>query len=364
MAVISYDEPRSWDDFGMDWNDPDPRLAHYVMAIRNAYMERMAAVADDYYINGYVSPRISPWKAVNSDYLREIVSGLDGLCRHYWNLDPDAYEEDFSDFPKKMRLTDILSAEECGAFMNASRGQILDHGGEWLRTIKNAICRLHVVECRQAWGTTISRTGGEHDPPFDESIGKTFEHAFGEGQPIEREIRQTVPKTVYSWSGNNHWKCPRPDYEGDNPEEENCDGYCGFAQAVAYRFRRFRRWLGGREPDFVVAAVIGPPIGPTSLSNELATSIFDAGGSGFRRGLNIVRTHVDDHMDFDFTFGNADEIPRNGVVPVSDFDSEGNAVWRRSAKRGYEGKVWAFLDYECENGFRFRAGTDAGSTGG
>ncbi len=39
-------------------------------------------------------------------------------------------------------------------------------------------------------------------------------------------------------------------------------------------------------------------------------------------------------------------------------------MWRRSAKRGFVGKMWTFLDYECENGFKFRAGDGIGNTGG
>ena len=362
MEVISYEEPRSWDDLGMDWNDPDPRCAHYVMALRNAFLERMAAAKDGYYASAWRVLRISPWKAVNADLLRGIIFELEHLCRFYYNLDPSAYKEDFSDFPRIMRLTDIVTQEDCECFMNASRGAILEHGGEWLRKIKNAICCLHVVQCYEAWGTTLSRSGSEHDPPFDESIGKAFERAFGEGQPAESQFKQNVPKTIYAWSGNNHWKCPRPDFEGD--PEDNKDGYCGYAYSVAYRFRRIRRWLAGSEVDLVLAAVLGPCTGPTSYSNELEASVFDTGESGFERGLNIVRTHVDDPMDMDFTFGDVDSIPRNEIVPTSDFDGEGVATWRRSAKRGYDGKMYAFLDYECENGFKFRAGTGAGSTGG
>ena len=67
-----------------------------------------------------------------------------------------------------------------------------------------------------------------------------------------------------------------------------------------------------------------------------------------------------DPLDVDFTFGDIDSIPRNEVVPQSDFDSEGTATWQRSAKRGYEGRMYTFLDYECENGFRFRAKTTGG----
>lgn len=357
MEVIEYEEPRSWDDFGMDWNDPDPRSAHYVMALRNALFERAAATEDNYFAFGSGILKISPWKAVSSDLLRGIVNDLAYLCRHYYVLDPDGYDEDVSDFPRRMRISDVLTEDDCDAFMNASRGAVLEHGGEWLRKIRNAICRLHVVECRYAWGTKLSRNGAEHDPPFDESIGKAFELAFGEGQPTEAEFSKTVPRTIYAWSGNNHWKCPRPDFEGD--PEDNRDGYCGYVSSVAYRFRRIRRSLAGSECDLVLAAVLGPPTDPTGWSNELASSVFDTGESGFKRGLNIVRTHVEDPLDIDFTFGNIDAIPRNEVVPTSDFDSEGNATWRRSVKRGYEGRMYAFLDYECENGFRFRAGKES-----
>ena len=358
MEVISYEEPRSWDDFGMDWNDPDPRCAHYVMALRNAFMERMAAPQEGYYASHHDILRISPWKAVNSDLLRRIIWELEYLCRFYYNLDPEVYKEDFSDFPRVMRLTDIVTQEDCECFMNASRGAVLEHGGEWLRKIRNAICCLHVVQCYDAWGTTLTRTGSEHDPPFDESIGKAFEQAFGENQPAESNGKIGSRPSIYAWSGNNHWKCPRPDYEGD--PEDNKDGYCGYAYSVAYRFRRIRRWLAGREVDIVAAAVLGPPTGPTGWSNELATSVFDTGESGFTRGLNLKRAHVEDPLDVDFTFGDIDSIPRNEAVPQSDFDSEGNATWRRSANRGYEGRMYTFLDYECENGFRFRAKTTGG----
>ena len=42
------------------------------------------------------------------------------------------------------------------------------------------------------------------------------------------------------------------------------------------------------------------------------------------------------------------------MLPTSDFDDRGSAIHRRSAKRGYTAKVWAFLDYNCENGFNFK----------
>ena len=210
MEVIEYVHPQSWDDKGMDWSDPDPRRADYMMALRDAFLERMCAPVDGYYAYESNIVRMSPWKPVSAESLRWIVNELEYLCRFYYNLDPKVYKEDFSDFPRIMRLTDIVTKEDCECFMNASSGAILEHGGEWLRKIRNAINQLHVVQCYNAWGTTLTRSGSEHDPPFDESIGKAMERAFAEGQPREAEFKKTVPGSIYSWSGNNHWKCPIP----------------------------------------------------------------------------------------------------------------------------------------------------------
>ena len=49
MEVIDYVHPQSWDNKGMDWSDPDPRRADYMMAIRDAFLERMCATPDGYY---------------------------------------------------------------------------------------------------------------------------------------------------------------------------------------------------------------------------------------------------------------------------------------------------------------------------
>ena len=62
MEVIEYEVPTSWNSNGMDWNAPDPRRADYVMAIREALMERAAAA---HLSLGSDVLAISPWKAVS-----------------------------------------------------------------------------------------------------------------------------------------------------------------------------------------------------------------------------------------------------------------------------------------------------------
>ena len=175
--------------------------------------------------------------------------------------------------------------------------------------------------------------------------------AFGEGMPSESKFTR-MPSEFYAWSGNTHWKCPIPDYEGD--PEYNKDGYCGYAQSRAHRVRKVRSWLAGRELDFRTYSLVAKPTGPVAYSQELATSVFDTGDTGLDEGMNEETTHVEDPLDMDVTIGDIDTIPKNEVVPSSDFDDKGSAIHRRSAKRGYTAKLWAFLDYNCENGFKFK----------
>lgn len=350
MAVIEYEMPDSWNAKGMDWNTPDPRRADYVMAIRQALMER-ASAAHISLSRDIVA--ISPWKAVSLKSISAVVQAISSLAPYFFNDTFTDYKEDYSDFPKMWTYRDLILEEGCEVYRFAHFGQLLENGGDWLRTIRNAIDKLHVVRCTEARGKTYSRSGSKHDPPFDESIGTAMSLAFGENMPSESTLTQ-MPSDFYAWSGNTHWKCPVPLEEGQEDWEGNEDGYCGYAQSRSHRIQKVRSWLAGRELDFRTFALLSAPTGPVPYSQELATSVFDAGESGFREGMNERREHIDDPLDMDETIGDIDSIPKNEVVPTSDFDDKGQAIHRRSAKRGYTAKVWAFLDYNCENGFNFK----------
>ena len=149
MAVIEYEMPDSWNAKGMDWNSPDPRKADYVMAIRQALMERCAALHTS--VDSRVL-KISPYKTVSRTAVAGILDTISRLARNFVNLDWEEFEEDYSDFPKMWTYGDLVQERNC---------------------------------------------------------------------------------RLYEWIGNTHWKCPRPDYEGD--PEYNKDGYCGYAMSQAYR---------------------------------------------------------------------------------------------------------------------------------
>ena len=349
MEVIEYEAPESWEDKGMNWNTPDPANADYVMAIRQAIMERCAALHTS--VDSRVL-KISPWKTISRTAVAGIVDTISRLARNFVNLDWEEFEEDYSDFPKMWTYGDLIQERNCRLYEWAAYGSLRENGGSWLKQIRNAIDRLTVIRANDVHGKAYTRSGSKHDPPFDESIGTAMQEAMENGKVSV--LHGSFPSSVYAWSGNTHWCCPRPDYEGD--PEYNRDGYCGYAQSQAYLVTAARNWLAGAQFDIFAAVLTERPTGPVPYSQQLDTSIFDSGSSGYREGFNWTeRVHVKNDRAFELLLGDPDEIPKNGTVPTSEFDSDGNAVRRHSAKIGWTGRVWGFLDYGVEGGFKFRS---------
>ena len=349
MEVIEYEHPESWEDKGMNWNTPDPANADYVMAIRQAIMERCAALHTS--VDSRVL-KISPWKTISRTAVAGIVDTISRLARNFVNLDWEEFEDDWSDFPKMWTYGDLIQERNCRLYEWAAYGSLRENGGSWLKQIRNAIDRLTVIRANDVHGKTYSRYGTKHDPPFDESIGTAMQQAMENG--TESVLHGSFPSSVYAWSGNTHWCCPRPDYEGD--PEYNKDGYCGYAQSQAYLVTAARNWLAGAQFDIFAAVLTERPTGPVPYSQQLDTSIFDSGSSGYREGFNWTeRVRVKSDKAFELPLGDPDTIPKNGTVPSSEFDGDGNAIKRHSAKLGWTGKVWGFLDYGVEGGFKFRS---------
>ena len=350
MEVIGeYEIPDSWEAKGMNWNTPDPTNADYVMAIRQALLERCAALHTGADWRIY---KISPWKTVSREVMKGILRTISSIARDFVNIEWEEFKEDYSDFPKRWTYRDLVMEPNCRLYEFAKYGLLVENGGEWLKQIRNAIDKLTVIRANEMFGVSLTRSGSEHDPPFDESIGTAMQRAF---DTIGKSVHNgSFPSLIYAWSGNTHWKCPNPDYEGY--PEYNQDGYCGYAQSQSYRFTAAQSWLLGAQFDLFAAVYVTQPTGPVPYSQQLDTSVFDGGESKFNRGLNWTKkVRVKDPCDFEFDFGDTKSIPKNEVVPTSEFDSEGVAIKRHSAKRGWDGKCWGFLDYGVEGGFKFQS---------
>lgn len=345
MEVIEYVYPTKWDDKGMDWDNPDPGKADYVMAIRQAIMERAAAVHMQLRFSSY-SFRVSPMKAVSRSMVEEFVDVIAQLAPEFVNMGFKDYKEDLSDFPKMWTYADLVKEEGCELYEWAAPCAILKDGGKWLKAMKNALNKLTVIKCHDINGTRYSRSGSKHDPPFDESIGTALEEAMK--VKVEAKFR-SFPVSASSWSGNTHWCCPRKE------DEHSYNGYCGYAESRAYALKSVGNWLNGSEFDLLFAAKVSRPSGPVPYSQILDASVFDPAGSGFKEGVGFLEPkHIKDASDLDIALGDADTIPKNSNVPSSEFDDEGTAVVRHSTKIGYEAEIWGLMDYGVENGFKFR----------
>ena len=350
MEVIGeYEIPDSWEAKGMNWNTPDPTNADYVMAIRQALLERCAALHTGADWRIY---KISPWKTVSREVMKGILRTISSIARDFVNIEWEEFKEDYSDFPKRWTYRDLVMEPNCRLYEFAKYGSLVENGGEWLKQIRNAIDKLTVIRANEMFGVSLTRSGSEHDPPFDESIGTAMQRAFDTmGKSVHNG---SFPSSIYAWSGNTHWKCPNPDYEGD--PEYNQDGYCGYAQSQSYKFTGARSWLLGAQFDLFAAVYVTQPTGPVPYSQQLDTSVFDGGKSKFNKGLNWTKkVRVKDQHEIEFDLGDTESIPKNEVVPTSEFDSKGVAIKRHSAKRGWDGKCWGFLDYGVEGGFKFQS---------
>lgn len=353
MEVIEYETPTSWDDKGMNWNTPDPTNADYVMAIRQAILEKCAAL--HWPVGGGVFD-ISPAKAVSRKMVAALISTIRQLAGRFVNVSWEDYKEDFSDFPRMWTYGDIIQERNCRMYEYAKFGLLTENGGLWLKQIKTALDKLTVIKASQVYGKSVMRYGAEHDPPFSESIGTAMQEAF-DGETWSKH-NTSFPTQVYGWSGNTHWKCPKPDWEGD--PEDNKDGYCGYASSLAYRLKGVRSWLKDAQFDLFAGVIVTAPTGAVDYSQVLDQSILDTGSTGFRKGLNWTKkVRVKDPCNVDFVLGDADAIPKNEAVPSSEFDKDGNAVTRHSTKKGWVGKTWGFIDYGVDGGFKFRAKEDS-----
>ena len=192
MEVIDYETPESWEDKGMNWNTPDPCNADYVMAIRQALMERCAALHTSM---DYRLKKISPWKTLSRSSVEGIVRTIASMARMFVNVEWDEFEDDWSDFPKMWTYGDLVQERNCRLYEWAQYGLLRENGGEWLKQIRNAINRLTVIRAGDVYGKSLTRSGSEHDPPFGESIGTAMQRAFDNLN--EGTLNGSFPSSIY-----------------------------------------------------------------------------------------------------------------------------------------------------------------------
>lgn len=337
MEIIETSLPEAWTDLNMDWSDPDPGDVSYALAMREALLERAILVGRPLHGNVFT---IMPQRPLLADTMTSLRTAVYELAPHFVNLDFDDYKNDLSDFPKMWTSGDLIT-EERNIAEFPGRGAISDQWKPWFQAMRKAINKLTCIKFSGITGTTLSRSGATHDPPFSEAISTALNNAL-KGDP-SRGSFNSFPQRFYAWSGNT-------DYKYDKETGEH--GYCGYAQSHSIVIQRAQKPHPTAECDLIFKYYVAKPQGPVSYSSELQRSVFSSGSTGIAEGVGTIVTHWSNDQELDIKLGNANDIPRNAAVPSSYWGQ--NQTIRRSTKTGYEGIAYCILDFGVEHGFRFR----------
>lgn len=347
MAVIEYAYPQSWDDKGMDWKNPDPSNFDYIMALRLALMERMSLGTDAYYSEPI---KFTPYRPVLQSSLLYIIDQIRDCCTYFVNMEFNDYQADFSDFPKMWTYADLVNSEGCHIGNRASLGMPCRDNGEWLIAIKNALDKLTVVQPKRYFYREYYSYGNSGTKPFSQAMDDAIADARSYAQENYKDGRRELE--CFNWSGASHNHCPRPDWHGK--PEENINGYYGAASYRTHKVSAVDTRLFNRKFDIFAGVVVHAPTGFVYGASVLDNSTFDAAGTGFSEGLNWTnRVHVSDQYNFELEIGSHSDIPRDAVVPVSEFDKYYNPVRQHCTKCGWAGEAHIFLDYAVDGGFKF-----------
>ncbi len=124
--------PESWDDCGMNWNDPDPVNPHYYMAIVEACIERASI-----HVNSLVSAQDTyrsrifqyfiPYKAIDIRSVLDTLTDCLKECGNYTRYDGfwiPSYS-DTTEFFVNKKITNISSRAPERVY--PSRGSYLDN---------------------------------------------------------------------------------------------------------------------------------------------------------------------------------------------------------------------------------------------
>lgn len=332
MEITDYTLPTSWDDKNMDWSNPDPANIDYIMAIRQAIVERAI-------LTGYTVPaalfRLSPYVPLNTDILTAFRDAIYALAANFVDLSFTNYQTDGSDFPKMHDYGTLILPDDCRICTLPPKGAMLEHFGAFLLAAKNVIDNLTVVKNTKLSGTTLSRDGSYHDPPsVAETISESIKKAMA--NDIVKGTFTTFPQIIYNKTGTT--------YYNDTP------GYCGYAMSLALKIVMDAPPIPDAKCKIIIATFAGKVTGMVGYSNETQYNDYEKGPMDVPDGADI-RDFGEWSQKLELDFGDIDYFPGNPRTPSSKFDSPSV---RRGAWRGCEVKIHCLLDFGIPGGFKFQ----------
>ena len=336
MELSKYRIPFNWFGKGQTWDNPKPDLADYVMAIRDAIIER-CIVANGSPSDAVLS--ISPDVIVTAEQGNALLNEIRYLIPYFINFDYP-YAEDYSDFPHYWTWDEMVNQPGHEIFRRFTVGELFEDS---ITTFKAMFKVLNLLRYRPVEYPEVKLyegSGSRHDPPFNTSVND----ALNEAAEIDEDDENEIPNYICSWSGNTHYH-DQVNKDGEIVKE---DGYCGYANQRYFKLVRFRKRIPNRGCRLVTIIIANKLNEPLSYSSELEKSTFDSGNSGIKEGVNILQKTVvaNDSEDVEYLVGLENNIPLNRDVPKSHFDHDDSSkTIRRSTIRGFEATVYMCIDY-------------------
>lgn len=337
MELNTYRLPISWTSKGQDWENPKADIADYVMAIREAIIERCMAAN--------ITPkdatlRITADVCVLEEAGNAMLGDIRKLIPQFINLDYYEYDEDYSDFPHYWTWEEIVNQEGCEIFREFTKGQPIKDSVITLKAMYKVLNLLRYHDVDNPKVVRYTGSGSIHDPPF----GTATSEAISEANNLTEKELDFIPDFVQSWSGNTHYHDHELDESGEWVKK---DGYCGYAKQQYFKLISFDKRIPDRGCKLVTLVVAKALDEPLNYSNELQSTTFSSNGSAIKEGVNFFYDTIPatPPNDLEIIGGHDKQIPVNKTVPKSDFDADGNPICRRSTILGYEGSIYMFVDY-------------------
>ncbi len=323
--MSTYTEPTSWNDKGMDWNNPQPGKADYIFALRNAISERFDRFPE--YFSAVPGGQLH-YNSIQA--IRNMYFWSQGQIGGFIDPDYNNYTSDFYS-PYYLTLENLFMKEGCNFSILPPRGAPTVLFKPFFTAIKNAL-NIFYLQHSRGIGYSATGNGGSY-----ESVPTAILNALN-------SITETYRDPTY-WENSRYiasYSATRSYIPSSGSEYQ----IQHIAVIEDFRLKGIEWRLHGASNNihdsniflYVIAAKVG-----TFTSETYEENIFDSNGT-FEEGLNIINIGKESDGINQYIF--PEFIPENTTMPA-----EGEKT-----VRGFEAQVFIAQDYNIEGGYRFRKG--------
>jgi len=181
--------PQSWDDFGMDWDDPNPLQICYWRALEAAFRERFCNVRFLY----------GPWQGMDiftsgtplsAKRIKDFQGKIFEHLGHYRFIDPEAeysYDDPSFGFKPFDYAACVRAHPECDiALRDVHAGMPLETAKPFMKACKALASRLHLMRVpsafavRDDYGIRYQTWSSRNQSPTPRNYGEALQKALAE----------------------------------------------------------------------------------------------------------------------------------------------------------------------------------------